>query len=511
MTTEATFEELLAGLRTDITSIAEDKLSKGEFTERMDKVVKDLETLMKDREKDADRRVNDLPQCDPNRDLARKLVSLGVTSLVPSKDAEGFRPPILDAYRTDPVTGQTDPTPVIDADIRAALDLCDQVYIADRMMEACGPKRGRWDIEKAMSNDGGRELFLKHFPDLGGRYDRLTQALAEVQGMKANLTTTTATDWVPTGYTSNLLEILRVATPELNLIPSFPQPTATFDYPLLTGSGVGYDRAEGSAPPQGEFSTGKRTFTAKEPAILMKFTGIVEEDSIVAIAPTVRSESVRALAEGLSMLITNGDTGASSAHIDNDLRGSGNAELYYAFDGLRQYALDIGTDSSVAGTAGPLTTALVADAIAAMKKYGMNKTDLALLIHPVGLAHLLKDTSVVTLDKLGTAATILTGAIGSLFGVSIFPSHALDNRQDNVSSTGENTLAGPNTLSTDVLFNRRRWLIGDRRQTTFEQDKNIETNLISMVTALRLSLNTVEATPTNATDTPIVVSIVNVD
>lgn len=507
------FAKSIETLRTEVTSIAADKLSKNEFKEKMDEVSKDLSGLLKLREEDATRQAIEVPRFEPNRDTAMKMVGMGVTSLLSPKDPEGYRRPLLRCYREDPITRQVMPTPIVDEDVRSALAMCDEVYICDRLMEEMGPQKGKWDLAKAMSSDGGRDMFMKHFPDLGERFDRLTAALAEIQGKVSPLDTTSsggATEWVPTGFTSDLLEITRMATPEANAVPTFPQPTKSFEYPLLSGSGTAYDRSEGSAPTTGEFSTKKRTFTAKEPAVLMKFTGILEEDSIVAIAPIVRLESVRALAEGLSVAYMNGDTGGA-AHFDKDLQGTGGMEAM--FDGFRQYALDNATKSNrseVDGSGGKLTAILIADAFAAMKRYGLNKSALALFTHPVGMAHLLQDTNLMTVDKLAAGATLLQGALGSVFGVSILPSHALDNRQDKLSANGKNETT-TDALSTAVLVNRLRWLAGDRRQQTFEQDKNIETNVISMVVSMRLSLNTIEASPSAPKDTPVVVAIINID
>jgi hypothetical protein len=507
------FQKAVETLRTEVTTIAEDKLSKGEFKTKMEEVGKDIAELTKLRDEDAARKAVDLPRCEPNRDVAAKILAYGHQSLLSKKDKEGFRPPLMSCYRENPITRAVEPTPIVDEDVRSALAMCDEVYICDVLMEHCGPQKGKWNIAKAMSKDGGRELFMKHFPDLGQRFDRLTQALDEVQGKVSPQDTTSAggaLEWVPTGFTSDLLEITRMATPEANSVPTFQQPTKIYEYPLLAGSGTAYDRSEGAAVAAGEHITAKRSFTAKEPAVMMKFTGTLEEDSIVAIAPTVRSESVRALAEGLSMAYSNGDTGGA-AHIDVDLQGTGGME--HMFNGFRQYALDNATKSNrseVDGAGGKLTSIIIANAFAAMGKYGLNKSALVLFTHPVGAAHLLQDSNVITADKLGPGATILTGQLASVFGIPILPSHAMDNRADVCSANGKNETS-TDALSTSLLVNRLRWLAGDRRQITFEQDKNIETNIIVMVTSLRLSLGTVEAVPAAPISTPVVVAIVNID
>jgi len=346
----------------------------------------------------------------------------------------------------------------------------------------------------------------------------LHSALARVTKTLDSTTATGADEWVPTGTSSNLLDEVRLATPEVNLFPTFNQPTPTFDWPLLTGIGQGYIRSEGTAPSAGELTSGKVTFTAKEFANLQKFTNILSEDSIIAIAPIVRANMVRSLAESLTQAMVNGDTDAA-AHFDDDYDtaslGAANFPQH-GFNGMFQYCLDqavAGDRSDYDCAAATLTSTKIAAGLTLMGKYGAGRlNEVALLLGPKRWFDMLVDTNLLTLDKYGARATILTGEVARVYGVPVFISHAVGEREAAVHTTGVNTDAQANTSSRALLVNRSRWRLGDRRTTVFEQDKNIESGVTSMIATSRWSFNMVENAGAATTPilTPHTLALINI-
>lgn len=494
------FAGAVAELRTELTSLAKTFAGKqelGEFKECMDKVQKDVTNLLDWQKEDAERITKtNLEDFEPNADVAKKLAKLHVTWGEESrKDDRGFASHMSRGAFRKNFRGQTKAGLAADDDVRDALHLADIVFIADKIKSAVDPK---WEALKINAGDGGRELFAKHFPDLFERFDPISEALGKLTG-KATLVTgstpgtgTTGGSWVPDAWTSELLDEIRVATPEINVFPTFNQPTKWYNYPLLTGIGTAYERAEATAVAASELTTSKIQWEAKEVANLQKFSHIIEEDSIVAIGPEVRANIVRSLAEGLSRAIQNGDED-NTTHIDDDLQSSaGDPSTNFLWYGLRRFALDAasaGTRVDVDGGGNIITSLDVANALAKLGKWGAQRIaagEIVLFVTPSSWSYLLQDTNVITLDKYGPQATILTGELGRVWGIPIFVSFGLAEREGLLASTGMNDATG-NTLSCAVLCNRMAYKIGDRRQAIFEQDKNIESGVISMVGALRAS------------------------
>jgi hypothetical protein len=97
-----------------------------------------------------------------------------------------------------------------------------------------------------------------------------------------------------------------------------------------------------------------------------------------------------------------------------------------------------------------------------------------------GLIKMLGLAEVITVEKYGPLATIVTGQLASLDGIPVVVS---EHMRDDVAATGVNTGVGPNTLSNLVLANRRAWIRGVRRAPTIKTKEDIETDqLIAVVT-----------------------------
>lgn len=471
-----------------------EKSSVAEMKERLDKIQVDFEEIHKQLQESAERRsTEDILDVDVDLDVAKNLYMLGAKSLTPKNEQNGEGEYVCRVYQDDPVSGQVLPD-VVDMNVQRALHLGDTVYIADRLLAAS--KGITYEHEKA--RHGQKETFCKYFPELGARWDRLQESFSRVAKTLDSTTSTGADEWVPTGTSSNLLDEVRLQTPEVNLFPTFNQPTNPFDWPLLTGIGQGYIRSEGTAPSAGELTSAKVSFAAKEFANLQKFTNILSEDSIIAIAPVVRQNMIRSLAESLTMAMVNGDTDAAN-HFDDDYDsatlGASNFPQH-GFDGMFQYCLDqavAGDRSDYDCSAGTLTSTKIAAAMTLMGKYGAGRlNEIALVVGPMRWFDLLVDTKLVTQDVYGPKATILSGEVGRVFGVPVMISHAVGQREAAVHTTGVNTDAQANTSSRALLVNRTRWRLGDRRTTLFEQDKNIESGVTSMIATSRWSFNMVE-------------------
>lgn len=521
-----------AGLvsKSDVEGLKPTLMTKAEYDERFKKIEEGMAKALKALEDETVRRTN-APTSGPVDEAAKHLVGSGYNAFRPkanegpnSKTKALSGVSVLD---TDPVTRQTRDSFTMPDSVRAALRIMDEVYIVDRLMsfsKAHGPAWAQLKAEK-----GERAAFLEKFSGLGGQHDAFVKAFMAAQGK--SLTTTgagTGLEWVPSAFATSVLDQIRLQMPLVNLIPHVNMPANPWTYPLLTGIGRAYRKTELSAVTQSDLATKNRTWAAHVHAVYEAFSDEVDEDSIVAIAPEVRANIIRASGEGMDEAIMNGDSDAAT-HFDFDYRAASAPYRTYqgGVRGLRQFALDAtGTGSgsvSSGGGAVELKFSAVAVAITRLGKFGASRLaqgEVALVLNTRAWLSLLTEyaatgvaSPILTPDKYGPQATLLTGEMGRLFGIPVFISHGLEQRKNSLHTSGKNASGQANTQSMSVLFNRFNFRIGDRRDFRLETDRDIVSGRTDVVGSLRVAMNAIEGDPTDANwnpqGTPAVVGIVD--
>jgi len=307
------------------------------------------------------------------------------------------------------------------------------------------------------------------------------------------------TEWVPTGFSSQITLLtereLRVAA----LFDSFDMPQNPFDWPFATENIVGQRVGDvGTAPTTypamgsdyGALKpTGKVTFDAAKIKSQVLLASEFGEDAIRAALPWLRSQLPQAHARALEDGIINGDDGA--AHIDEDVTevslDTGTAQVLW--EGLRHYVLgtDMPANMSVNGAASAGLT-MHLHVPAAMKKmtakYGGNPADLALIFSHATWANTLKNDKLITMDKLGTQATILRGQLGQIFGIPIIVSEFV---RTNLDTFGfwDSSSAHAHASTSALLCYRPGWKLGIRRRPSFEAVRVAQDDTQYMVSYMR--------------------------
>lgn len=480
---------LLKQATEDIKKLRENHYSKAEIDERIGKYAKDLEEVQKAMREDIRRP----SQGDPLVG-GKMLAELGATSVKDVRDVEVYRKSLR---------GEVMPQRSVSEDVVAAVELIDKMFIVDTLLSHKHGGKGQFATLKAMKG-GSRAWYEERakesngsFKSLFRRYDKLTQDLQQVTGKALSSTGSTAGDeWVPTGFGSNLLEQVRVATPTVNLFPVLPMPTNPFINPVMSTPGQCRIRTENTPVSEGTMATANKTWTASTFANYQAFSDELNEDSAVAVAAQVQADIVRVLAEGLEHAIVNGDADGAS-HIDDDyatgVLGAGFPQNA-SFNGLRQMFLDGGVGLSKNGGGLYMTAALFADALGSMGKFAAHKTnECAGLTNTETYLKLLTEANspLVTVDKYGPGATILTGELGRIFGVPVFTAFGIEARRNLVAVTGMNDATG-NTFSTGLIVNRMNFRLGDRRDVRLETDKDITAGKNQLVATARWAFQAVE-------------------
>lgn len=226
-------------------------------------------------------------------------------------------------------------------------------------------------------------------------------------------------DWVPTGMSAQLIDDIRLELRVANLFPTMTMParSGSWDVPVQGSRMDAYLVAENTADTgqtkakAGTPSTGKMTFTAVKHALRILWSYEFDEDSILAVMPFVRSEMIAALSGGWDNAIINGDITAT--HMDSDITTATDVEK--SFRGLRKESGNSSGDAAV--DISTLSTANLRSIRKAMGKYGVK--DCAWITGISGFVQLLSLDEVITADKFGSAATILTGQMAALDGFPV--------------------------------------------------------------------------------------------
>jgi hypothetical protein len=230
---------------------------------------------------------------------------------------------------------------------------------------------------------------------------------------------------------------------------------------------------------------------AKKFVIHQMWSGEMEEDSIIPYIPFLRRQQAVSLAHYSDSLVLNGDTtNASTGNINLDDADPADTKHYLAFDGIRHAGLvdNTGNGKSVAG-------AVTLAELSAQRGRMLDTTYLHDWGHPVDPADLVRvadpDTAdaigqldeVLTVDKYGPQATVLTGEQGRVLNNPLIASIALSKTEADgkVSDTGSN-----NTKGQVVAFNRRGYVAGVRRRLKVETERLPATDQTRIVLSTRM-------------------------
>jgi hypothetical protein len=230
---------------------------------------------------------------------------------------------------------------------------------------------------------------------------------------------------------------------------------------------------------------------AKKFVIHQMWSGEMEEDSIIPFLPFLQRQATLAIAHYSDSLVLNGDTtNAATGNINLDDADPADTKHYLAFDGIRHAALvdNTGNGVDVAG-------AISLSQLSKLRGLMVDSTRFVDWGHPTSPEDLVfvsdVDTAdrvglldeIVTVDKYGPQATVLTGETARVLGHPHIASIAVSKTEADgkVSTTGSN-----NTKGQVVAFNRRGFKVGVRRQVQVETERLPGRDQTRLVYSLRM-------------------------
>jgi len=369
-------------------------------------------------------------------------------------------------------------TPKTDPPVRR-LDLVDDKVKVRGMGEIMKlPKRLLNEEEKVLQSHVDEAIMVGTILKKDPRSLKMWDShLAGSPALRKAMDTATAaegTEWVPTLVSASYIEDMRLEAKVAGLFQDIPMPSNPYTLPYFAGIGASsfYGKPEATSDnpvesPASTPATGSQTLTAKSFIANIPFSDELSEDSVVPVLPVLRSDLIRGGAEAVDDVIINGDTTAT--HMDSDVTDSRDRRKLW--NGLRDHC-----QSGNKADHSTFSTAVYLVLLKTMGKYATNPSELA-VIGGHTMFHLFRALSeVLTVDKYGPKATILSGEMGSLLGSPIIIS---DYIRQNLNATY--VYDGVTMTKTQYLIvNRRGFMLGSRNQAKldFQRDPKVGQNYL---------------------------------
>jgi len=348
-------------------------------------------------------------------------------------------------------------------------DLNDDVYIVGKLM---AQKTGLPFVEAVRST----KIYQNMQDRLKGD-DELRKALY-TSGSGAG------SEWIPTGFSNQLIEAVRLQLKVAGMFPSISMPTNPYKMPVQGSRATGYLAAESTTDGASKITettpgTSNFEFSAKKLACRILWSEELDEDSIVNTLNFTKQESATAIAEALEKAILDGDD--SGTHQDSDVTSSTDARK--AFKGLRYYALNNAGTTTLDFSNGAPTVSLLRNLRKLAGIYGVNPKDAFWTVSANGYIRMLTISEVLTGDKLPQDFTLKNGVLAAFDGSPIVVSEFVRN---NLNASG--VYDGTTTDRTVIHYTYAPgFWIGNRGAITLKTTEDIETDQIILVAKKRVA------------------------
>ncbi len=357
--------------------------------------------------------------------------------------------------------------------VRALQRLNDHVFIAATLLQQAGGEGRRGhafgDVVRSLKMYG---MFMD-------------QAWASTELRKAMATSESGAgaEWIPTGFSAELMRRVQLQLKVAGLFDDIPMPTSPYKLPVQGDKATVYKAVESTSDTATALTpttaqTWGVTFEAVKLAARVLFSDELSEDSVIPILPYVENEVVYALADGIENCTVNGDT--QTTHFDVGYTVASN-DVRRCWDGIRRLQNKQTDPASVDLSGASFTAAKLLSLKSTMGKYGANPREGAWVTSIAGYIKLLGLDECLTLDKYGPKAVIFEGELAQLFGSPVVVSEHVG---QNLNASG--IYDGSTTDRTIVLYMHRPSTKFGRRSSHVESDRIVETQQTQVVAAVRL-------------------------
>lgn len=305
-------------------------------------------------------------------------------------------------------------------------------------------------------------------------------------------------------YVGELWEAARRESRLFSLIDSFEMTDATAYIPVEVDIPEMLYVGESTSATASDYTTSKTgsnrvQLTPSKFLIHQIFSGEMEEDSIIPWLPFLRRQAALSMEHYSDSLLLNGDTtNAGTGNINLDDADPADTKHYLAQDGLRHAWLVDNTANGI-NAAGAITWAT----LNRQRSLMIDDTNIVDWGHPTmddGLVYVSDPRTadqialldeVLTVDKYGDRATVLTGEVSR---IGRHP-HIVSMAMRLTEADGKiSTTAGNNTKGQTMAFNRAGFKAGWRRRVMLETERLPGRDQTRLVWSLRLAVGRFTAT-----------------
>ena len=303
---------------------------------------------------------------------------------------------------------------------------------------------------------------------------------------------------IPDQFLADLHMEYEVPTVVRSLFSEIQMTSNTMLAPRISRGGRPYVKGTVSSDnpalyPVSTVQMGQAQITAKGLATRYILDEELIEDSAVLLLPAMQRMIAKDMRDAVEDALINGD--AASTHQDAiaswNIRGrwgaaglGGSNDHRRLWTGLRAASFDKSTELSV----NAIDAAKLLELISKLGEYA--SSDKVLIVSPEALyGSLMGLEQLITLDKFGPQATILTGQLGSIFGMPVVVSRFLS---DDLETSGLFT-GGGGTTTGILCVSRDSWNIFARRGISIQQEQDITSGAYNMVATERLTFDSLDA------------------
>jgi len=346
----------------------------------------------------------------------------------------------------------------MDTNVRRLQEFNDDVYIVSKMLRVHPTQTKMWKKNQA--------------------------AVGELRKAVNVATTTQGGNWVPVELSADVIDRFRLALKVGALFKRIQMPTNPYDVPVVSADATPYLVSESTSDSASKFTastpaTRKLRLSAQKLVTRTVFSEEATEDMVTPVLPWLKDSLAISMARGFENGLLNGDI-SSVVHMDADSNTS--TDVRKAYDGLRRTAKTSATVTNL----NTLNIANMRAVRASLGKYGVDPKQLCWIVSPKTYQKLLGFAEVLTMEKYGSAATIVTGELAKIDGIPIIVSEFI--REDlNAVGYYDSTVTN---LTVAVLVWTPGFWIGDRRLMTLKTFEDIQVDQTILVTTMRAAFGT---------------------
>jgi HK97 family phage major capsid protein len=291
---------------------------------------------------------------------------------------------------------------------------------------------------------------------------------------------------VPLEHHPGLWKDVMLETKVASLFEHIEMSSGKKDISTLGGSTFLKPAGQGQAVTAVDLATSKVTLEAFTLKVTVEVSDELDEDSVVALLPSLRQQLVLDGAACIDELLLNADATSGTENINYyGATIPTSSRFLIGFDGMLHLPLVDNTDMK--SEQATLSAESFVALLGLMGKYGIDPKQVVFIMDLWTYLKAIQIDEVQTYDKMGVNATLLSGQLASIWGVPIIVSEQMQKADD----TGviDGTTPANNTKGRLLAVNRGMWRVGLRRAVTVRAERNEAAGKTAVTASFRLAFN----------------------